>query len=128
MIGCFRKFFGRMPNAVRFGNVDLQKRDLAVVFFHTFASKFVGCCLAGLFIARAEENTKTFARQLPRDFKPDPFVRAGNERDSFCSCHGEILPRKAGTLKINFSRWTAPDTDAYKTCDLAYQQFSFDGS
>jgi hypothetical protein len=30
---------------------------------------------------------KTFARQLPGDFKPDPFVRARHERDAWLFCH-----------------------------------------
>jgi hypothetical protein len=39
---------------------------------------------------------KTFARQLPRNFKPDSFVRAGHERDAL-RLHDEISLRNAGT-------------------------------
>jgi len=31
---------------------------------------------------------KTFARQVPCNFKADPFVRAGHERDALFFCHG----------------------------------------
>jgi hypothetical protein len=30
-------------------------------------------------------------RQLPGDFKPDPFVRAGHQRDPFFFCHEGTL-------------------------------------
>ena len=90
-IAAFRKILRCASNAVRFGDVDLQKRDLAVVFFLTFFVEFFRRWLASLLVTRPEKNMKTFARQLPHNFKPDPFVRAGHERDVSLFCHEGTL-------------------------------------
>jgi hypothetical protein len=34
---------------------------------------------------------KPFAGEVARDFKPDPFIRAGHKRDSFFFCHEGTL-------------------------------------
>ena len=46
---------------------------------------------------------KTLARQLPDNFKPDSFVRAGHERDALFFCHDEISLRNRG---VGTTRWT----------------------
>ena len=47
---------------------------------------------------------KTFPGQLPRDFKPDPFVRAGYERDALLHFHEEISLRKTEKQETDFEK------------------------
>jgi len=49
-----------------------------VAFFFAFLAKFLCRGATGLPVPRAEKNTKTFARKLPRDFETNSFVRAGH--------------------------------------------------
>jgi hypothetical protein len=81
MVGLAGEFLGRARDAFPVGDVDLDECDLA------FLAKLLFRGAAGFLIARAEENMKTFAREVAHNFESDPFVRAGDERDPFFSCH-----------------------------------------
>jgi hypothetical protein len=104
-IACSRKFFCCAPNALWFRDVDLQSGDCFAAsifggaFFFSFAVKPLRRSLASLFVPGAEENMKTFARQLPRNFKPDPFVRASHERDPSFFCHSTDSRTPRGKAK-----------------------------
>jgi len=65
-------------------------------FLFSFTFQLLNSRLTGFGVARAKENMKTFACQLPRDFKPDPFIRAGHERDALLHFHEEISLRNRG--------------------------------
>jgi hypothetical protein len=89
-------------------DVDLHNGDgtaatiFAGVFLFSFTFQLLCRSLASLFVPGAEENMKTFARQLPRNFKPDPFVRTSHERDALLHFHEEISLRKTEKQETDF--------------------------
>jgi hypothetical protein len=84
MIGLAGKLLSCALDALPVGDVDLEECNL------TFFAKFFFRGAAGFLIARAQENMKTFAREVARDFETNPFVRPGDERDSSFSCHEQF--------------------------------------
>src|SRR4029077_3136690 len=82
----------RALNALRTGDVDLDERDVRLVFGPAgLGPKFFRRCLARLFVTRREKDPETFAYQLPDNLEADSLVRAGNQRDPFCSRHEGTL-------------------------------------
>jgi hypothetical protein len=120
-IACSRKFFCCAPNALWFGDVDLQSGDCTAssifggAFLFSFAVKPLRRSLASLFVPGAEKNMKTFARQLPRNFKPDPFVRASHERDPSFFCHN-LHPHLIPLPNKGEAEKATPITSAIRCC------------
>jgi hypothetical protein len=56
---------------------------------------------------------KPFARQVPHNFKPDPFVRAGHQRAALLHFHEEISLRKTGTQERRLGLISTGDSGRY---------------
>jgi hypothetical protein len=65
---------------------------------------------------------KTFARQVAHNFKPDPFVRAGHERDALLHFHEEISLRNTGKQERRSGLIPAEDSEGSRAGSGRYSR------